>query len=160
MGEQKKQEHQKDWTAEQYHYIQWLSVPKKEKTESETIPGTQMELAETLGVSRRTLQRWKKLPGFQDAVYGEVRRHLDWRLPEILEALATKAETGDVPAIALSLKVAGRYQERQDIHLFEREYGADEFKKGSEFCKQYEEDHFGEGAGAHSDEKTEGAGED
>jgi len=160
MGEQEKQELQKDWTAEQFQYIQWLSVTKIERTESATIPKTVTALAKALGVDRKTLQRWKKLPGFQDAVYDEVRRHLDWRLPDILKALGDKAMTGDVPAIALSLKVAGRYQESQRIVLFERKYGADEFKKGSEFCKQYEEEHFGEGAGSDPEQKGEGSGED
>lgn len=160
MGDNEEQELQKDWTAEQFQYIQWLSVTKIEKAESDEIPSTQAQLAKTLGVNRRTLQRWKKLPGFQDAVYDEVRRHLDWRLPDILKALGDKATTGDVPAIKLCLEVTGRYQASQEIHLFEREYGADEFKKGSEFCKKYEKERFGERTGSDPDQKGEGPGKD
>ena len=150
---------QREWTPEQFMYIQWNAIPVGDRNEAIK---TEEQIAEKLGKSRRTLLNWRQLDGFHDAVYGEVRRNLDWRLPEILKALGDKAETGDVSAIKLVLELTGRYQESQRVDFYEREYGADEIKSAAKEIQKFEEERFGKagaGEGSGAGERGERAGE-
>ncbi len=150
---------QKEWTTEQFIYIRWCAIPVGSRDKK---VDTQAKIAEQLGKSPRTLLTWKKLDGFQDAVFAEVRRNLDWRLPEILKALGDEAEEGNISAIKLVLELTGRYQESQRVDFYDREYGVDEMKKAAEEIQKYEEERFGKpgaGGGSETGEGGEGAGE-
>ena len=126
------------WSTEEYTYILWLALPRKDRT-----PPTQKALAKKLGVGRRTLVRWKQKPEFQNAVYSEIRHHLDWRLPEILGALGNKAEGGDVPAIKMVLELTGRFKMYQTLTLeIGEEYGGDKLKEIWQRLKKFEEQLF------------------
>jgi hypothetical protein len=91
------------WTSRQRKHMAWLATPKSQRE-----PDTKEDWADVIGVNRRTLQRWERLPGFMDAVWVLARITLDVRLPDILEALAVAAEARNVQAIRLALEVSGR----------------------------------------------------
>lgn len=145
---------QKVWKPEQFIFIQWSAIPAGDRNEA---VNTQAKIAKKLHVDRKTLQNWKKLDGFPDAVYAEVRRNLDWRLPEILKALGDKAEEGIIPAIKLVLELLGRYQDSQRVDFFEREYGADEMKSASEELQKREQERFGSPRTGERSEAGEGS---
>jgi len=123
------------WTTEQIEVIEWLATPKRNRK-----PKTQQALARKLGVSRETLSRWKRLPGFGDAVYSEARRCLDGRLPAILDRLGDRAEEGDLAAIRLTLEVTGRYVETRalDVRGTVAMYQAEEFAAAAAFLDEWE----------------------
>ena len=145
---------QREWKPEQFIFIQWSAIPAGDRL---VAVDTQEKIAKKLKVSRKTMQNWKKLEGFHDAVYAEVRRNLDWRLPEILKALGDKAEEGNIPAIKLVLELTGRYQESQRVDFFEREYGADEIKSAAKEIQKFEETRFGSPRAGERSEAGEGS---
>ena len=94
------------WTPKQQQVIEWLAVPKGVRQ-----PSTQEELATQIGVTRRTISRWKKLPGFQEAVCQRSCLLLRDRLPDVLGKLGDLAEAGNLQAIKLVLKAAGLFDQ-------------------------------------------------
>jgi len=103
---------QDNWTATQWKYIVWLATPRFERT-----PPHQEMLAKDLGVNPATLWRWRKLPGFQEAVNAYAREMIVNKLPEVYGALLREAEKGSYQHIKLALELAGDYQEttRQEV---------------------------------------------
>jgi len=91
------------WSPAQWRFIELLASPDVEKAGR-----TQGELAVELGVRPETLSRWKKLPGFADAVYILAMQHAGARVGRVLAALADAAETGNVQAQRLYLEAVGR----------------------------------------------------
>ena len=92
-----------EWSPSQWRFIELLS--------SQGVSGshqTQGEMAVELGVRAETLSRWKKLPGFADAVYDLAMRHAGARLGRVLDSLAESAEKGNIQAQRLFLEVTGR----------------------------------------------------
>lgn len=55
---------------------------------------TQEEVAEHLGINPSTLSRWKKRPGFMEAVVEKSREQLRHTLPEIYDTLAKSSKRG------------------------------------------------------------------
>lgn len=102
------------WTKKQQRYIEWCATPSSERE-----PSTQAEMADVLGVSRMTVWRWQKKPGFWVEVDNQIKAWVGKRTPDILGAHVTKAiaggkyEDGDVPAAKLVLGYAGKYEEKR-----------------------------------------------
>ncbi len=95
-----------DWTEPQRQHIAWCATPKGQRE-----PATQQEWAEQLGVNRRTLNRWEKLPGFWEEVRTLVEQDVLQAFPDILGALVKTASTPNtrsiVPAARLLLEMLG-----------------------------------------------------
>lgn len=74
------------------------------------------EIAQTVGVSVKTLERWRKLPEFQ----AEQRRRsieiMGDSLPLVLDTLTKKAISGNNKSIELYLKTLGLLREGFDIN--------------------------------------------
>lgn len=104
------QENTKNWTAAQFKFIEWLSVPKKLRK-----PKTQDAFAKEIGVDPSTLWYWKRLPGFQDEVSRLCREMLKDNITDIYAALINKAIDGDVPAIKLAMEMTREYIPRQEV---------------------------------------------
>ena len=94
------------WSANQLKFQEWLATPRFDR-----IPPTQELLAGELGVHEVTLSRWRRLPGFTEAVNALAREALGARLPDVYGALVRRAETGDVPAIRTILELVGELKQ-------------------------------------------------
>lgn len=94
------------FTANQLRFIEWLASTKYERS-----PATVKHLADELGVTERTLYRWKQLPGFKEAVTQRARELLGDDLPEIYGALRREAMQGSFQHIKLALELSGEYVE-------------------------------------------------
>ena len=98
------------WTPNQMEFQKWLAVPKFSRT-----PPSQDLYADSIGINRKTLYRWKNLDGFMDAVVALARQNLRDSLPDIYGALAREAIKGSAPLIKLALEVTGEHQEKLDV---------------------------------------------
>jgi hypothetical protein len=90
------------WTTNQIRLQEWLATPRYER-----IPIKQEKLAEELGVSDKTLTRWKKLPGFMDEVRAIARLYLKDDLAEIYGAISREAQKGNYQMARLALELVG-----------------------------------------------------
>lgn len=93
---------EKKWTHEQQVFIDWLALPKRERQ-----PKTQRLLAKEIGIDETTLGRWKRLPGFADAVIQTSREFIKDAIPEVLDALRRGAIKGSIAHIDRVLAMAG-----------------------------------------------------
>lgn len=93
-----------EFTEKQQQYIAWLAQTKYERK-----PVTEQLFAVEIGISDRTLRRWKNSPEFRQAVTTQARQFLSDNLPEIYGALRREAEKGSFQHIKLSLELAGEY---------------------------------------------------
>ncbi len=97
------------WTPDQVKFQQWLAIPS-----SMRVPGLQQQLADELGVHESTLCRWKRLPGFMDAVSAVLKDELRSHVPDVLEALVQQAKAGRIEAIRDVLAISGFYNHARD----------------------------------------------
>lgn len=93
-----------NWNQKQTRYIEWLSQPHEKRS-----PANETELAHELNRRPATLQRWRTLPGFQEAVFQAIKAHLNLRLPAIYESIGQQAEGGDFRFIKLALELMGHH---------------------------------------------------
>jgi len=70
--------------AEQYEAIGYLAQPKNGGL-------TLDEVAETVGVSRQTLYRWRQDIEFNDEIKRQINRNTMSRIPEVLDAMIESA---------------------------------------------------------------------
>jgi hypothetical protein len=93
------------WTEQQEKYISFVARGKK------TLSGedrTDEEFAKAIGVDRKTLWRWRKLPGFAAAVFDEVLQENLHYLPNLMKSQLAggikKGKGGETPAATLILR--------------------------------------------------------
>ena len=130
-------ESDKEWTPGQLAFIDWYGVPKGHRK-----PKTQAALARKLKVNEKTLRRWKKLPGFGDALFAASRRYLDLRFPNILGKMGDMAEDGDLAAMRLAGEVTNRFVPVQELRGSVR-FGADVLATADEELRAWHEQRRG-----------------
>lgn len=91
----------RQWSARQMVFIQWLANPL------EKVPPSQEMLADELGISRSTLKRWRKLPGFPDAVNERAQEMIRDDVPKLLRAGVQHALAGKFEYWKALLQMAG-----------------------------------------------------
>ena len=91
-------------------FIEWKATPKAHRD-----PRTQEQLAKKLGVGKRTLVRWSKLPEVKDAIRGRIRELLGDALPELYAVLQSKALTGSFPHLKMAFEMLGEYVEKSEV---------------------------------------------
>lgn len=96
-----------EFNATQLRYIDWLAASKYERS-----PMTEQLFAAEIGVTDRTLRRWKQLPGFRRAVTQRAREFLGDDLPEIFGALRREAIKGNFNHIKLALELTGEHTDK------------------------------------------------
>lgn len=92
----------KSWTKRQVQVQEWLAVPKYER-----VPHNQELLAKQLGIHWVTVSRWKRKPGWREAVNELVREGIGDRLNEVYGALLRGAEAGSIQHIRTVLELVG-----------------------------------------------------
>lgn len=95
-----------EFSTNQLKYIDWLATSKYERK-----PATEQLFAVEIGVTDRTLRRWKLLPGFRESITKRARELLGNSLPEIYGALRREAEKGNFQHIKLALEMTGEYKD-------------------------------------------------
>ena len=89
-----------EWTSKQLAVMQALANPQDGRSHG--------QIAIDLGIAQETVSRWKKLPGFSQAVYDLALLNVSTRLAKVLNTLANSAESGNVPASRLLLEITGK----------------------------------------------------
>ncbi|XEC93393.1 phBC6A51 family helix-turn-helix protein [Paenibacillus tarimensis] len=87
-------------TSEQLHAIEYLALPKRGNMSYE-------EIAAAIGVSSKSLQRWRKEPIFQEAVRRRSLELMGERLPDVLASMVDRAVNGSGKHAELVLKSLG-----------------------------------------------------
>ena len=85
---------------------EFLSLPKNGGYSQE-------EIARMVGVHRKTIQRWKKEPEFQEEVRKRAVEQAGQHLPEVLDVLMQNIRAGKDKSIENYLKLVGLIQENQ-----------------------------------------------
>lgn len=75
------------------------------------------EIASELKVSPRCLNRWKALPGFQEALEGACSGKIMEEMPRLLRALTEKAKEGNVQAIKILFDYMGQLRGRSGTDI-------------------------------------------
>jgi hypothetical protein len=101
-----------NWSEEQRLYMDWQGLPKDKRT-----PKTEEEFAQQIGVTDRTLRRWKQLPGFWDGVRNEARANLKAAIGRIYHALIAEAEGGSFQHLKLALEMLNEHTDRVEVSL-------------------------------------------
>ena len=99
------------WNADQLRFQAWLALP-----ESARAPRRQQGFATEAGVAEETLSRWKRLPGFMDAVYALALADVRGTLGPILRAHA-KLALKDLDSAKWVFEVAGAWTPKQRTEL-------------------------------------------
>ena len=73
------------------------------------------EIAEMVGVSVKTLERWRKIPEFQKEVRTRTIELMGESLPKVLNTLTKKAIEGNNKSIELYLKTLGLLKQEIDF---------------------------------------------
>ncbi len=97
------------FTPEQLKAIEMMATPGEKMTI--------VRISQEVGVSERTIYRWKQQPEFIAAVNNLAYELLRGKLPEVYDALIEKAVEGNTKAIELMLKYAGNYIEKTETKL-------------------------------------------
>ena len=88
------------FSAEQLQFMVALADPDDHRT--------QKELAEELGVRPETLTRWKREPGFGEAVWDLTYRNLEASIGRVSSVLLRQASQGDARHLRLFYEVLGK----------------------------------------------------
>lgn len=93
----------KMWTPDQLVFQAWLALPSAARS-----PKQQQQLAKQLGHDPATLSDWKRLPGFQDAVYAMALDVVKGELAPILHAHAKRAHV-DLDSAKWVFEIVGKW---------------------------------------------------
>jgi hypothetical protein len=93
----------KKWSKKQIQFQEWLARPKYAR-----YPPNQELLADEMGVHCVTLSKWKRKPGWVEAVNDLARAGLEQSLPEVYGALIREAEKGSIHHIRTVLELVGQ----------------------------------------------------
>ena len=98
------------FSSNQIAAIEWLATDKNQRT-----PVTEALLAQSLGITDRTIRRWKEQPEFTDAITARARELLNSDLPQIYAAMVREALKGNFQHIKLAFEMTGEYSPKQEI---------------------------------------------
>ena len=88
------------FSAEQMRFMTMLADPENHISQN--------EMAVELGVRPETLSRWKREPGFSEAMWELTLRNLESEISRVSAVLLKQALEGDIRSIRLFYEVVGR----------------------------------------------------
>ncbi|OGW93805.1 MAG: hypothetical protein A3G36_04420 [Omnitrophica bacterium RIFCSPLOWO2_12_FULL_45_13] len=97
------------WTPKQLKMQELLANPMDDRNIADK--------ATEVGISSRMVYTWKRLPGWNDAVFEIARSWIGDKAPEVLRALVNSAKEGDPASIKLYLEIIGKYTQTSEIDL-------------------------------------------
>ena len=97
----------KRWTPDQLKFQAWLALPSSARS-----PKTQRQLATQLEVHEVTLSEWKRLPGWNEAVYDLAMEVIRGELTPILHAHAKLARK-NLDSAKWLFELAGKWTPKQ-----------------------------------------------
>lgn len=95
------------YSSEKLHAARMMTDPE--------VRMTNKEIADAVGVSERTLYRWKEDQDFLDLVNDLSEKYMDAFLGETYRQLQKAIRNGSVKAIELALKRSGKLIERREV---------------------------------------------
>ena len=99
-------------TPKQQQLLEWLALPKDERH-----PHTQELFARSLGISEKTLRRWKKDLGLDTLAAELAAANLIKHVPDVLGALAREARKGNIQHIKTILEMVELYTEEVNVNV-------------------------------------------
>lgn len=103
-------ENDKDWSANQRRFMEWLSLPSVERE-----PLTQRAFATALGVGEVTLSRWRKLPGFMAEVHKLITASLGDDYYDVMYSFKQEARKGSYQHQRMYFEMMGAYVEKHEV---------------------------------------------
>lgn len=100
------------WTKAQRGFIEWCATPEDLREIRDV-----GKYADSLGVARSTLWRWKRLPGWNDEVQHYCKANMGDALPDVLATLKEYARRGSFPHQKMYLEMLGMYTQRTVIDV-------------------------------------------
>jgi hypothetical protein len=105
----------KQWSVNQLDFQYWLSLPSHER-------GEQRDFARVHDLAEETLSRWKRLPGFMDAVFDLAKQRITGdKLPKLLDAQADLAISAvpfaSTQAAQLVLTALGQMPKTSEVNV-------------------------------------------
>ena len=95
-------------TREYEEFVRFCATPRVLRETK-----TQREFAKKFGVNEDTLTDWKKVPGFLERIRQIILEREQEGLPDVIDALRGKAESGDPSAVRLWLQYVGEIELRK-----------------------------------------------
>ena len=108
MGKMKQTETK--WTSKQRDFIEWVATPEELREQRRF-----GDYADAVKVGRTTLWRWRKIPGFNEAVQEYAKQYLGDALPDALMALKDGARRGNFNHLKLYLEMLGMYTQKSEV---------------------------------------------
>ena len=105
------------FSAEQLQFMLALADPEDHRT--------QKEIAAELGLRPETLTRWKKEPGFGEAVWDLTYRNLESTIGRVSSVLLRQAMQGDTRCLRLFFEVIGKIGAQKKDAVCTREHVAE-----------------------------------
>ena len=78
---------------------------------------TLQQIADKVGVSKSSIEKWKASPEFVDAVYDRYMMHFGLEIPQVLDAMIREAKAGNVQAGRLILEHSGKLVKNVNITI-------------------------------------------
>ena len=95
-------------------YLEWFCTPPMDRLPDEK---TQCMVADKLGVNRRTLHMWERMPYFKEQVSKLTNLDRACQTEKVKQALYEKALTGDAQAIKLYKEWLAGVNEKIDLNV-------------------------------------------
>jgi hypothetical protein len=112
MPNENTKENDKEWSANQRKFMEWLSLPSVERD-----PFTQRAFADVLGVGEVTLSRWRKLPGFMAEVQNLITASLGSNYHDVMYSFQQESAKGSFPHQRMYFEMLGAYREQSDLNF-------------------------------------------
>ena len=78
---------------------------------------TLQQIADKVGVSKSSIEKWKASPEFVDAVYDRYMMHFGLEIPQVLDSMIREAKAGNVQAGRLILEHSGKLVKNVNITI-------------------------------------------
>ena len=101
-----------DLTTDQMIFAEWLATPRKVRS-----PKTYGGLAAQIGVARKTLYEWKKIPGLVDFAASRAKARVGKYLPDVLQSIVDSATGGSVQAQKLFMELHDDVFHKQKVEV-------------------------------------------
>ena len=98
---------------------------------------TIQEVANKIGVSKKTVMMWREDPNFIDAIYDRYMVEFGFQLPSVLNAMVREAQAGNVQAGRLILEHSGKLVKNINITI---DSPFEKFLKGVENAEVVEDE--------------------
>ena len=99
------------WSSKQQQFMEWVATPEDLREHRKLA-----DFADSIGVDRITTWKWRRIPGFNEEIREQAKKHMGSALPEVLETLKNLAMQGNFNHLKLYLEMIGMYTPKQEVN--------------------------------------------